>query len=289
MSPSEKIKGWKRILLFIIPYFFIVGLLQFFGAHIIGLNLANQGFLLSTLQQVLLSFCSTLGLFYTLFLFMKFVDNEPFINLGFHFQKRSSEIFLGILSGFFIIGSAFWILIFLEQIIFIKINLLIEELFLTILLFLLVAFAEETLFRGYILRNLMDSFNRNLALLISALLFTLAHAFNPNLNWMGCLNLFLAGILLGLPYIFSKNLWFPIALHFSWNFFQSFFGFNISGQPSYSLIEISMVEKNIINGGNFGIEGSILALILQVVFIFLVLHFISCHKVRGNNTGLPIY
>jgi membrane protease YdiL (CAAX protease family) len=39
-----------------------------------------------------------------------------------------------------------------------------------------------------------------------------------------------AGLLLGAAYIYAKNLWFPIAIHFAWNFTQSaIFGANVSG------------------------------------------------------------
>jgi len=79
--------------------------------------------------------------------------------------------------------------------------------------------------------------------------------------------LFLAGIVLGISYIHTKNLWFPIAMHLSWNLFQAIFGFNVSGQKTYSLIEFSITENNIINGGDFGFEGSILSVIAMLVTI----------------------
>ena len=77
--------------------------------------------------------------------------------------------------------------------------------------------------------------------------------------------MFLAGILLGLSYIYTKNLWFPIAFHFSWNLFQTIFGFNVSGQNTYSLIEFEITENTILNGGDFGFEGSIFATIFMIL------------------------
>jgi hypothetical protein len=69
----------------------------------------------------------------------------------------------------------------------------------------------------------------------------------------------------GLPYI---DPWLRIALHFSWNFFQGIiFGFNVSVHVTYSLITQSRTSDNLWNGGSFGFEGSILALILQVLAI----------------------
>jgi hypothetical protein len=130
-----------------------------------------------------------------------------------------------------------------------------------------VAVTEEVLIRGYVLKNLMVSFNKYVALIISSLLFSLIHGANPNVDWLGLVNLFLAGILLGLSYIHTRNLWFPIALHLSWNLFQSLFGFNVSGQDFYSLVNFTIVENSMLNGGDFGLEGSVFCFAAQLVLI----------------------
>jgi len=56
-------------------------------------------------------------------------------------------------------------------------------------------------------------------------------------------------------------------LHLSWNLFQTIFGFNVSGQDTYSVIEFAMIEQNLLNGGAFGFEGSILAVIAMLITI----------------------
>ena len=109
------------------------------------------------------------------------------------------------------------------------------------------------------------------------------HAANPNIELIGFVDLFLAGILLGLSYIYTKNLWFPIALHFSWNFFQAHFGFNVSGQDSYSFIEFTIPEANLLNGGAFGFEGSYLSIILQLFTIFGIWHYYHKISVHESN------
>jgi hypothetical protein len=213
---------------------------------------------------------------------MKSVDKQPFLNLGFYFQGHLKSIFVGVIAGFLTIVIAYLTLIFLKQIQFSKINLSYGEILLTSFLFFIVAITEETLLRGYVLRNLINSMNKSVALIVSAVIFAIMHAANAHMTWISFVNLFLAGVLLGLPYLFTRNLWFPIGLHFSWNFFQSLFGFNVSGKESYSLIEFKMVEKNIFNGGDFGLEGSILSVILQVFLIILILAFFN-QKNRKNK------
>lgn len=81
---------------------------------------------------------------------------------------------------------------------------------------------------------------------------------------------FPAGILLGISYIFTKNLWFPIALHFSWNFFQGpIFGFQVSGTNSETLISQTINGNELLTGGQFGLEGSIIATVLCSLGILL--------------------
>ena len=84
---------------------------------------------------------------------------------------------------------------------------------------------------------------------------------------LGAINLFLAGILYGIAYIFTKKLWLPIAMHFSWNLTQTLMGFNVSGHDIYSLLEFHVRDNNWINGGSFGFEGSILSVGIQVLII----------------------
>ena len=155
------------------------------------------------------------------------------------------------------------------------------EIIIAILIYIFVAYVEEIVFRGYILNNFMLSCNKFWALFWSSLLFALLHSFNPNMDIFSFLSLFLAGYFLGITYIFTKNLWFPIALHFSWNFFQSMIGFNVSGQDFYSWINFEIVSPNKLNGGTFGLEGSYISIIVELVVIFSVFWYYS--KFKKNN------
>lgn len=213
---------------------------------------------------------------------MKHVDREKFIELGFQYKKYSLDFLMGIFIGAIIMALGYFLLIALEEIRFQKTVFDAQEILLSVLTFIFVAVAEEVLFRGYILRNLMRSFNKYVALVVTSILFSLMHGFNPNIDLFALFDLFLAGILLGITYIYTKNLWFPIALHLSWNFFQSFFGFNVSGQDSYSFIEFGITENNLLNGGAFGFEGSILSTIAQIIVIIAALIYYN----RKSNLEL---
>ncbi len=264
-------KGWQRVLRISIPYFFIVGIFQIVGFLIIDIDYDNINLNINLEKKTILSFFTSIGTFLTIYIFMKYVDKVTFINLGFSVKnKRYIDLLFGFIIGFFILFFGFSFLLIFKQISFVESNFNLKKIVFSVILFTIVAFTEETLFRGYILKNLIVSFNKYIALIVSSLLFALAHGANPNISWLSFFDLFLAGIFLGISYIFTKNLWFPIALHFSWNLFQTFFGFNVSGQDMYSIIEFKIAENNLLNGGNFGFEGSILSIVFQIIFIVII-------------------
>ncbi|MDD3723409.1 MAG: type II CAAX endopeptidase family protein [Lutibacter sp.] len=264
---ENKNKGWQRVLLIIIPYIFIAGIFEMIGTLIAGVSLTNINFQKTSEQHVIISFSALLGTLLVIWIFMKYVDKEKFIKLGFDTNNRLCDFFIGIIIGAFIMTVGYTLLLFLGEINFQRVIFDFKEIIISILLFIIVAIMEEVLLRGYVLRNLMISFNKYVALLISSIIFAFMHGFNPNIDLFSMTNIFLAGILLGISYIHTKNLWFPIALHLSWNLFQTIFGFNVSGQKAYSLVEFSITENNIINGGEFGFEGSILSVIAMLVTI----------------------
>ena len=269
--------GWIKSLLFI-PLIFIS---EIFGA----LMLILIGYDISELSSISTISESTLALqkFFSLsicllllWLFMKFIDKQDFVDLGFQIKKRLNDFTLGILIGFSIMLSAFLILLLLDEITYEGYNINFNNIVISILLFTGVSIFEEVIFRGYMLKNLLESFNPYFALFISSIFFSLIHGSNPNVTILGLSNIFLAGIFLGASYVFTKNLWFPIALHFSWNFFQSMFGFRVSGMDFYSIIDFNILENNSLNGGEFGFESSILSLfIITVSTIFICKYFKS--------------
>lgn len=269
MSLSTEKNGWLRVLLIIIPFILTLIIFQIIGYWVMGIDIFNPTSIAETtsFQKAISTSFSLLGTLFILWLFMKFVDKRPFIDLGLHLKNRGKDIFTGLILGFVIMAVGYGMLKVSNELSVTEIVFQMSNFFFLILLFVFVAFAEELITRGYILRNLMQSTNKYIALILSSLIFSAMHGFNPHMSWFSWLSLFLAGILLGITYIYTQNLWFPIALHFSWNFFQSLFGFNVSGQDTYSLIEFSIPSPNLLNGGNFGFEGSYLSLIADILVI----------------------
>lgn len=283
MERDDKKMGWIRVLLLIFPYVIIVGIFQIIGYIIAGISFEEE-LQPTTTQSFIITIATLLATLTVLYLFMRFVEKRKFKELGLKIKDRGFDLLAGIIIGLIVMATGFFLLIVLNEINVQNFNLDLEEILLSIGVFMAVSISEELLCRGYIQRNLMYSFNNYIALIISSLLFALAHSFNPNLSWIALAGLFAAGILLGLSYIYTKNLWFPISLHFSWNLFQAYFGFNVSGQEFYSIVEFNIAEENILNGGKFGFEASIFSLILQIALILLIFRYYQKRKNLSENS-----
>jgi membrane protease YdiL (CAAX protease family) len=283
MERDDKKMGWIRVLLLIFPYVIIVGIFQIIGYIIAGISFEEE-LQLTTTQSFIITLATLLATLTVLYLFMRFVEKRKFKELGLKIKDRGFDLLAGVIIGLIVMATGFFLLIVLNETNVQNFNLDLEEVLLSIGVFMAVSISEELLCRGYIQRNLMYSFNNYIALIVSSLLFALAHSFNPNLSWIALAGLFGAGILLGLSYIYTKNLWFPISLHFSWNLFQAYFGFNVSGQEFYSIVEFNIAEENILNGGKFGFEASIFSLILQIALILLIFRYYQKRKNLSENS-----
>jgi len=276
-------KGWLTAILSIIPFFIFVSFFQGLGAGLSSV-LGERGIIDFDFDKYLeiehmrdflvadtiIQYFDLVGVLLLLWIFMTFVDKEPFIKLGFSLKGKVNDIILGMTLGLLLMAVGYTILILLGEIKFIGFNYDLKSIILLFLLFIAVSIAEETYVRGYVLKNLLKSFNPIISLIISSAIFSLLHFFNPNVNYIALTELFIAGILLGISYVYTKNLWFPIALHLSWNFFQVMFGFNVSGMDTYSLIEFEIIENNNINGGDFGFEGSYLSILFSLIMMYFL-------------------
>lgn len=144
--------------------------------------------------------------------------------------------------------------------------------------FILMAFLEEIVCRGYLLQNLLDLGRPVFGVIFSSSVFWLVHAFNPSV-WSSPLiplNLFGAGVSLALAYRVAGNIWFPTAMHFGWNFAQGVvFEIPVSGLRTDGLIDLELTGSapNWLTGGAFGLEASVIVTVIELGLstFFLVL------------------
>jgi len=130
------------------------------------------------------------------------------------------------------------------------------------------AATEEVLFRGIVYRITEASLGTNLALAASGLAFGLGHLSNENVTWVSVVLIALGGVITGISFTWSGRLWYPIAIHVGWNYAQAFFGTTLSGMPeyaSYGFVRGEMRGPELLTGGAFGPEGSVVTLALLLV------------------------
>ena len=135
------------------------------------------------------------------------------------------------------------------------------------------ALAEEALFRGYPLQTFARAHLAWVGILVTLLFFGYVHLSNPNATLgMTFINTSIAGLWLGIGYLRTRSLWFPLGLHWAWNWaLGAFFGLPISGMNLVSnpLLNGSDLGPAWLTGGNYGIEGGIagtIALVLVTIF-----------------------
>ncbi len=130
------------------------------------------------------------------------------------------------------------------------------------------AVAEEVVFRGFIFRTCRDLWGPWIALAISAVLFGAIHAFNPHATVISSVAIAVeAGVLLAIAYAVTESLWFPIGIHAGWNFSESIiYGTNVSGINVHeSLFSARIAGPDILTGGSFGPEASVVAVAVCLV------------------------
>ena len=124
---------------------------------------------------------------------------------------------------------------------------------------------EETLFRGVLLRHLETLLGTGWALAISAAIFGGLHLMNPDATPFAAFAIAMeAGILLGAAYLLTRRLWLAVGLHAAWNFTQGWvFSVPVSGGPApLGLLITRRAGPDWLTGGNFGLEASVIALVV---------------------------
>ena len=129
------------------------------------------------------------------------------------------------------------------------------------ILFLVAALAEEAAFRGYPLQTLTRAKLAWLGILLTSVPFALGHLLNPNVvPGATFANTTLAGVWLAVAYLRTRSLWFPLGVHWGWNWaLGSLFGLPVSGLHLVSapLLKAHDAGPVWLTGGSYGLEGGL--------------------------------
>lgn len=202
---------------------------------------------------------------------MKKVSKVKIGNLGIRTEKIYKYVLMGTLGGFLclaLVALSIWGLggVTIEQ----KSLAFTFALVGGLVYFMLQGVWEELIYRAYLMPLFSKKYGNITAIMLVGLIFTLGHSLNPAMQALPIINLFIASLVFSLIYYRSGNLFGVGLAHGIWNFSQGYiFGSEVSGNTiSASLFKTLPVPgKEIISGGNFGFEGSIVTTVVGIVLL----------------------
>lgn len=211
------------------------------------------------------------------FLFCRFIQKRKLRTLGFCKKGLLKEYLFGALLGFLFFSAAVLGSVLTGGL---KIEGISPDFSLGLFVLFLLGFmvqgmAEEILCRGYFLVSFSRRYPLYAAALANSLLFAALHLLNGGISILAFINLFLFGIFASLYFINRGNIWGIGAFHSIWNLVQgNFYGIRVSGiNVQNSLFTtVSCEGKELLSGGAFGLEGSIMVTIvlcLGIVFLYV--------------------
>ena len=209
------------------------------------------------------------------FLFCRFIQKRKLRTLGFIKKGMLKEYGLGMLLGF-----AFFSVCVLLGVLFggLKIEGISPEfsigIFVAYLLgYMVQGMTDEVLCRGYFLGSYARRYPVYAAVLANSLLFASLHLLNSGISVLAFINITLFGIFASIYFIRRGSIWGIGAFHSIWNLVQgNFYGIKVSGTPVGNTLFTTqaIAGKSLWNGGDFGMEGSLICtIVLTCGIIFL--------------------
>ncbi len=152
------------------------------------------------------------------------------------------------------------------------------------------ASTEEIMCRGFLQTSLLRRVNKKTAILISSIAFALPHMsslleLDGLLRLVSVINLLLVSILFSVAMLHEKSIGIACGIHIGWNYcLGSVFGLEVSGGGVTNSIFkfILRSDKNILNGGTYGIEASVILIPILAICIALYVRNIM----RSERNGI---
>lgn len=217
-----------------------------------------------------------------LFAWVKWVEKRSLVTLGFYKEKWLKELLIGFGVGALQFSLSLLLVYLLGGNQFKGVDVSSTTLLfvLSIIPFWLIqGGTEELLTRGWLLPLIHSRLGLPIAVGISSFLFGLMHLGNDHMTFFAFLDLILSGIVMALYMLYRDNLWSVVGLHGAWNFVQgNIYGIEVSGSdPGVSIFHFASNPNapTWLSGGGFGIEGSLISCLVELVFILVVLYLMK--------------
>ncbi|MGW1411607.1 CPBP family intramembrane glutamic endopeptidase [Streptomyces sp. NPDC002403] len=128
------------------------------------------------------------------------------------------------------------------------------------------AVTEELMFRGLVLQALEQGWGSRAAIVITGLLFGVAHLGGAGASVWSALAIALeAGVMLGAAFLWRRSIWFVAGLHFAWNTAEQLLGIPVSGHAPKGLFTVEAHGSALLTGGTFGLETSVVPVLIGVL------------------------
>ena len=97
-------------------------------------------------------------------------------------------------------------------------NIFLRDFTISIFFGILTAVFEEVVFRGVVFRLIEEKLGSYIAMIISCVIFGFLHLQNGSDSFFVGITVSVISVLVTAAYMYTRNLWSPIAIHFAWNF-----------------------------------------------------------------------
>ena len=259
---NKGVMNFTPIFLLIIAYSFMQGILfEYVFKSLVGYNIIS----------VLCSYIFSAGI---LLFFVKYFEKTTYDYFGFSKENNVLAIKAGLgLAIFSVVGVVVILLISNNISLTLSNNFKIGTIIILIILVLIQGFIEEIVFRGYLMTRLAAKKGKWIAIILSSLFYLVFRMSNPTTSKLDLINIFLISIVMSLLYWYFDNILVIAIFHAFWNCISGvILGFNISGiRVSDSLFAVKAIsDKQILIGGSYGIEGSIITTVFFAILGLLV-------------------
>lgn len=221
--------------------------------------------------------------------YCRIIEQRRFGTMGFRRAGITSMYGGGLLIGAVMFGAAYFLCVLTGSVRMDGLNGNMIPVYIVLYFggYMIQGMAEEIICRGYLLVSLSRSYSVMYSAILSSLVFMMMHFANDGMTALSAFNLFLFGMFMALLFIKSGNIWIVAAVHTIWNFMQgNVFGVSVSGLAGQNSIFSSTLYsgRDVINGGDFGLEGGLAVTAVLVIAISVVYRRLEKSEVRPIQT-----